>query len=85
MPLTRAQAAQRLRSLDAAPWEEDAPACMAWLRETYGDTVPEEALPAIREALRKRMALREVKPGETPARRLAFSPANAKEARTCSA
>ena len=85
VPLTRAQAAQRLRSLDAAPWEEDAPACMAWLRETYGDTVPEEALPVIRETLRKRMALREVKPAEAPARRLAFSPANAKEARTCSA
>lgn len=85
VPLTRAQAAQRLRSLDAAPWEADAPACMAWLRETYGDTVPEEALPAIRETLRKRMALREVKPAETPARRLAFTPANAKEARTCSA
>lgn len=85
VPLTRAQAAQRLRSLDAAPWEADAPASMAWLRETYGDTVPEEALPAIRETLRKRMALREVKPAEAPARRLAFNPANAKEARTCSA
>lgn len=85
VPLTRAQAAQRLRSLDAAPWEADATGCMAWLREAYGDTVPEEALPAIREALRKRMALREVKPAEAPARRLTFATAGTKEARTCSA
>ena len=85
VPLTRAQAAQRLRSLDAAPWEADATGCMAWLREVYGDTVHEEALPAIREALRKRMALREVKPAEAPARRLTFSTASTKEARTCSA
>lgn len=84
MPLSRAQAAQRLRGMDAAPWEADAPACMAWLRETYGDQVPDAALPGIVEILRQRMALRDLKPAaEGTARRLTFTPRQ--EARTCSA
>ena len=70
--------------MDAAPWEADAPACMAWLRETYGDQVPDAALPGIVEILRQRMALRDLKPAaEGTARRLTFTPRQ--EARTCSA
>ena len=87
MPLSRAQAATRLRAMDEAPWEADATGCMAWLRETYGEQVPEADLPEIVENLRRRNALRGLKPtlgGEGTARRLEFVPQQ-EEARVCSA
>lgn len=83
MPLSRAQAAQKLRAMDAAPWEADARACMSFLRETYGDAIPEESLPRILEMLRNRMALRTLSPQSETARCLTFTPPQ--EARTCSA
>lgn len=71
LPLSRAQAATRLRAMDATPWEANATGCMAWLRETYGDQVPEADLPKIVETLRRRQAPRGLTPsGET--RRIEF-------------
>lgn len=84
LPLSRAQAAQRLRAQDAAPWEADARSCMAYIRENYGDEVPEAALPRIADALRQRLALRGMTPAGEAARRLPFTP-QPLEKQACSA
>lgn len=52
MPLSRVEAAQRLQQMDPAPWQRDPIACMAHIRDAYGDEVQEAALEGIAAALR---------------------------------
>lgn len=61
VPLTRVQAAQRLRLMAPDAWERNAVGCMDVLRATYPDVVPEADLPALAETLGRRFGT--VRPG----------------------
>jgi hypothetical protein len=52
MPLSRVEAAQRLQQIDPAPWQRDPIACMAHIRDAYGEEVQESSLEGIAAALR---------------------------------
>lgn len=57
-PLSRAQAAQRLARLCGEAWAADPVACNNLIRARYGETVPEDALTELAEAIITRFAPR---------------------------
>ena len=58
MPLSHAQAAQRLKALCGEVWSSDPAACMALVRKRFPVQVPEGALEELVGAIQERFAPR---------------------------
>ena len=73
LSLNRAQAAQRLAQMCGEAWAANPTACNDIIKARYGESVPEEALAELAEAITARLC--------APARQCAAVPASSREAR----